>query len=139
MLAEAVKILESTPAALDRATALVDLGAAHRRSGQRNAAQRPLRDGLALAEKMRARALVERAYAELGALGQRPRRPAVAGVEALTPAERRVALLALHGQSNPQIAQALFVTIKTVETHLARAYRKLGISGRRQLRDIFAS
>jgi DNA-binding NarL/FixJ family response regulator len=49
-----------------------------------------------------------------------------------------VALLALHGQSNRQIAQNLFITTKTVETHLARTYRKLAISNRRELRDVFA-
>jgi DNA-binding CsgD family transcriptional regulator len=51
----------------------------------------------------------------------------------LTVSERRVAKLAADGLSNPEIAQALFVTRKTVETHLGRAYRKLGISGRGEL------
>jgi DNA-binding CsgD family transcriptional regulator len=69
----------------------------------------------------------------------RPRRTATSGIDALTTSERRVALLALHGNTNSQIAQALFITTKTVETHLARAYRKLGITGRRELRDSFAS
>ncbi|MFF1610284.1 helix-turn-helix transcriptional regulator [Amycolatopsis sp. NPDC058278] len=57
-------------------------------------------------------------------------------VGALTHAERRVAL---HGHSNRQIAQTLFITTKTVETHLARAYRKLAITSRRQLGDALAS
>jgi DNA-binding CsgD family transcriptional regulator len=82
--------------------------------------------------------LAERARAELRALGLRPRRTALTGIEALTPAERRVALLALHGLSNPQIAQSLFITAKTVETHLARAYRKLAITNRRQLCEVLA-
>ena len=51
----------------------------------------------------------------------------------LTVSERRVAELAAQGRSNPQIAQALFVTRKTVETHLGRVYSKLGIAGRAQL------
>jgi DNA-binding CsgD family transcriptional regulator len=54
-------------------------------------------------------------------------------VEQLTVSERRVAELAADGQSNPEIAQALFVTRKTVETHLGRVYRKLDISGRGEL------
>jgi DNA-binding CsgD family transcriptional regulator len=59
-----------------------------------------------------------------GAAGPKPRGErsaahSVVGVDGLTPAERRVALLVLHGQRNPQIAQGLIVTIKTVETHLA--------------------
>ena len=87
---------------------------------------------------MHARPLAERARAELHTLGLRPRRTAVIGIDSLTPAERRVALLALHGQSNRQIGQALFITAKTVETHLARTYRKLAITNRRQLSDVMA-
>ena len=57
----------------------------------------------------------------------------VGGVEALTPSERRVAALAATGMANAEIAQSLFVTVKTVETHLGRGYRKLDIPGRGQL------
>ncbi|SEG63455.1 regulatory protein, luxR family [Nonomuraea solani] len=137
LLAEACHTLQETPAVLEHARALVDLGAALRRAGRRNECRQPLRQGLELADRMHARLLAERARTELHAAGVRPRRAAVTGIDALTPAERRVALLALHGHSNSQIAQALFVTIKTVETHLARAYRKLAITNRRQLREAF--
>jgi DNA-binding NarL/FixJ family response regulator len=64
---------------------------------------------------------------------RRPRTAALAGVEALTPSELRVATLAADGKSNREIAQALFVTPKTVEVHLSHAYRKLGIRSRREL------
>jgi len=138
LLTEAADMLERTPAALEHARALIDLGAALRRAGRHDPARGPLREGLAAAHRAHARPLAERARTELHALGLRPRRTAVTGIDALTPAERRVALLALHGQSNRQIAQTLFVTIKTVETHLARAYRKLAISSRGQLHDTFA-
>lgn len=104
-----------------------------RQAGRRAACAQPLREGLAIADARHARPLADRARAELRSLGLRPRRAAVLGVDALTPAERRVALLALHGQSNRQIAQNLFITTKTVETHLARAYRKLAISNRHEL------
>jgi DNA-binding CsgD family transcriptional regulator len=77
--------------------------------------------------------LAEAARAELRATGARPRRAAFTGVDALTPAERRVAQLAAEGLTNTQIAQSLFVTTKTVQTHLARVYRKLDIASRRQL------
>ncbi|WP_344943106.1 ATP-binding protein [Sphaerisporangium flaviroseum] len=137
LLSEAVATLRQTPAALEHARALVDLGTALWRAGRARECGQPLRQGLALADRMHARLLAERARAELRAAGLRPRRTAVAGIDALTPAERRVALLALHGHSNNQIAQALFVTTKTVETHLARAYRKLAISNRRQLHEAF--
>ncbi|MFI7699367.1 helix-turn-helix transcriptional regulator [Nonomuraea sp. NPDC049480] len=92
---------------------------------------------MALAERLHARPLAERAHSELRTIGLRPRRAAIIGINALTPAERRVAMLALNGQSNSQIAQTLFITTKTVETHLARAYRKLAITGRQQLPDAF--
>jgi DNA-binding NarL/FixJ family response regulator len=57
-------------------------------------------------------------------------------VPALTRAERRVATLAAQGPTNREIAQMLFVTEKTVEIHLCRAYRKLGIRSRRQLGEL---
>lgn len=137
-LTEAADLLATSPATLDHAHALADLGAALRRAGDHTACRQPLRQALAIAERAHARPLAEHVRAELRVLGLRPRRAATSGVEALTPAESRVALLALHGLSNPQIAQTLFITAKTVETHLARAYRKLAISNRRQLRDVLA-
>ncbi len=51
----------------------------------------------------------------------------------LTPSERRIVDLAAGGATNAEIAQALFVTVKTVEMHLGNAYRKLGINSRREL------
>jgi DNA-binding CsgD family transcriptional regulator len=92
-----------------------------------------LREALQLADRIGAVPVAEAARHELRATGARPRRAAFTGVDALTPAERRVAQLAAQGLTNPQIAQDLFVTTKTVQTHLAHAYRKLDISSRRQL------
>lgn len=77
--------------------------------------------------------LVERARAELRAAGARPRREALGGVESLTPSERRVAGMAAEELTNREIAQAHFVTSKTVEVHLSNAYRKLEIRSRREL------
>ena len=76
---------------------------------------------------------MERAGEELAALGSRPRKVVRSGLDALAPSERRVAELAAGDRSNKEIAQALFVTAKTVEQHLGRAYRKLDISSRRHL------
>ena len=71
--------------------------------------------------------------AERYAAAARPRTDARSGAAALTASERRVAGLAAGGETNRDIAQALFVTPKTVEVHLSNAYRKLGIRSRRDL------
>ena len=76
---------------------------------------------------------MESVRSELYASGARPRTAALTGVGALTASERRVATLAAGGQTNREIAQALFVTPKTVEVHLSNAYRKLDIRSRREL------
>jgi DNA-binding CsgD family transcriptional regulator len=132
-LREAVDMLERSPARLEHARALVDLGAALRRANSRAQARDHLEHGLDLAERCGAGALADAARTELRAAGGRVSDPYGAGVEALTVSERRVAELAAQGHSNPEIAQSLFVTRKTVETHLGRVYRKLGIPGRMQL------
>jgi DNA-binding CsgD family transcriptional regulator len=130
---EAVRVLESSQAALDRARALIDLGATLRRATRRRDAREPLKLGLDLAGRCGARALVLRAREELVAVGARPRRDAATGRDALTVRESQVAGLAAQGMSNREIAEALFVTVKTVEWHLKHAYRKLGVGSRREL------
>ncbi|MDQ3885940.1 MAG: AAA family ATPase [Actinomycetota bacterium] len=129
-LREATAVLEGTPARLELARAVVDLGAALRRANQRVAGREALQRGMDLAHRCGADALVERAHEELTATGARPRTLVRTGADALTPSERRVAQLASDGLSNRDIAQALFVTTKTVETHLGNAYRKLMITNR---------
>ena len=126
-------MLAASPARLEHAKALVDLGAALRRSGQRRECRRLLRRGVELAHICGAAPLVERGRTELRASGARPRHAAPSGPDALTPSERRVAELAAAGYSNRDIAQALFITTNTVEVHLTRTYRKLGITGRANL------
>jgi DNA-binding CsgD family transcriptional regulator len=132
-LEEAVKTLDGSPARLVHARALVDYGAALRRSGERAAARKPLTTGLDAAVRAGATRLVERAKVELAAAGARPRRLQASGPESLTPAELRVARLAAEGRTNLEIARALFVTPKTVDTHLSHVYAKLGISSRQAL------
>jgi DNA-binding CsgD family transcriptional regulator len=129
-LHEAVAVLEGSEARLEHARALVELGAALRRANQRIFAREPLRSGLELAFRCGASRLAQRASVELQATGARPRRAVLTGLEALTPSERRIAELAADGMSNAEIAQALFVTINTVEGHLRHAYRKLSINSR---------
>ena len=136
-LRAAVSSLESSPARLDLAKALVDLGSALRRAGYRTEARGPLSRGLDLADQCGARPLSERARFELAAIGVRPRRARLTGVEALTASEHRVAQMAAEGMSNVEIAQTLFVTRKTVEKHLGNAYGKLGVTSRRSLAPFF--
>ncbi|MDQ6915415.1 MAG: helix-turn-helix transcriptional regulator, partial [Actinomycetota bacterium] len=83
--------------------------------------------------------LAERARDELAAAGARPRRPQISGVESLTASERRTAELAAEGLTNREVAQALFVTVKTVEWHLRNVYVKLGIGSRRELAAALAT
>ena len=133
LLRDAVEHLERSPARLLLAEALVAHGAALRRAGDRALAREPLRRGLDIAAASGARPLAEQARQELTATGIRVRRDAQTGVAALTPSERRIADYAASGATNPQIAQALFVTVKTVEMHLGNVYRKLDINSRHQL------
>jgi DNA-binding NarL/FixJ family response regulator len=133
LLREAVEVLEGSEAQLEYAHALIDLGAALRRANQRVEARQRLRQGVDLAGSMGAFGLAERANEEIAATGARPRKVLQTGLDALTASERRVSQLAAEGMSNKEIAQTLFVTIKTVEVHLSHAYRKLEISSRRQL------
>ena len=134
----ALEVLAPSPAQLEHARVLVDLGATMRAAGQRTAARKPLLEGLALAARCGARTLEGRTRAELGAIGVRPRTTEHIGADSLTPSERRVVDLAAAGGTNREIAQTLFVTEKTVETHLGRSFRKLDISSRRQLPDVLA-
>ncbi|MGN6189319.1 MAG: helix-turn-helix transcriptional regulator [Conexibacter sp.] len=135
LLEEAVATLEASPAQLELARALVALGAAQHGAGQRTTARETLRMSLDIAHHAGARRLAGVARAALVAAGARPRRPAVRGTDALTPSERRVAELAERGLTNREIAQALFVSTKTVEFHLRNAYFKLRIRSRAELSD----
>ena len=135
LLDESVATLRDSAAVLERAESLVSLGAALRRAGQRAGARPALSEGLEIAVRCGAEPLAERAREELIAAGSRPRSVLRQGADALTPSERRVAVMAAEGLSNPEIAQRLFITRATVESHLHSAYQKLNISSRRQLAD----
>lgn len=138
LLGEAVSVLEASPSRLDLARALVDLGAELRRAGRRGDARDPLARALEMAHGMGALALATRAHDELKAANVRPRRFALSGPASLTPAERRVAEMAAAGATNREIAQSLFVSIKTVEQHLGNAFQKLGIHSRKELPTVLA-
>jgi DNA-binding CsgD family transcriptional regulator len=137
-LDEAVAVLEPSTARLELAKALAARGAALRRLRRPSDAREPLRRALELASVCGADPLAEHARSELHAAGARPRTDAATGVESLTASERRVVDLAIEGGSNREIAQALYVTPKTVEVHLSNAYRKLGVRGRRELANVLS-
>jgi DNA-binding CsgD family transcriptional regulator len=130
---EAVDVLAGSELRVAHARGLIDLGAALRRGGHRRDARGPLREGLDLANRCGSVVETNRAIDELRAAGARPRRPAVSGVDSLSAQERRVAAMATEGLNNREIAEALFLTRRTVEMHLTGAYRKLNVSSRAHL------
>jgi DNA-binding CsgD family transcriptional regulator len=137
LLERAVRVTADAPARLQHAYALYDLGCALRRANRRTEAREPLRGALDLADAGGAARLAARALIELHAAGARPRRTALRGPTALTTAERQVASLAANGYTNRQIAQRLTLSRRTIETHLAHAYRKLDIRSRAELAERF--
>jgi DNA-binding CsgD family transcriptional regulator len=139
-LRTAVRMGSNAPPRLETIRAYVDLGASLRRENQRSEAREWLERGADMAARGGAVALNERARVELAAAGARPRREALlSGPASLTPSERRIAELAATGQSNREIAQALFVTPKTVEYHLRNTYRKLDIQTRQELAEALSA
>ncbi|KDN18708.1 ATP-binding protein [Amycolatopsis rifamycinica] len=132
-LEEAVELLRAAPARLELAHALADLGRLQLRGGDRSTARATIRRAAELALECHAQALADRLTAGLATKGGRPPRLRVTGVSALTPSERRVAQLAADALTNRQIAERLYVTEKTVEAHLSRAFRKLDVRSRTQL------
>ena len=139
LLREAIEGFGRGDAELERARALVDLGAMLRRRNRRTEARELLRDALDAAHRLGARTLADQAETELRATGARPRRVVLTGLDALTASERRVAELASEGLTNREIAQNLFVTARTVEGHLTSVFRKLQVNSRDELPAALAS
>ena len=136
LLQDAVAVLQGGGCQVEHAHALLELGASMRRANRRREGREHLRVALDLSVRSGAAALAARAREEIAATGARPRRELLSGLESLTASELRVAELAAEGRSNPEIAQELFVSRKTVEAHLHRAYAKLDIRGREELPSV---
>jgi DNA-binding CsgD family transcriptional regulator len=117
--------------AFGRARALLALGVVRRRQRQKRAARDAIDEALAGFEELGAATWVAKSRAELGRIGGRTR------TEGLTPAERRVAALVAEGRTNREVAAALFLGERTVETHLSRVYAKLGLRSRAELARTF--
>ena len=105
------------------------------RVGRRKEGMEKLRRALDLAHRCGARRGEERARKVLR-LGARPRRPALTGEDALTASERRVCQMAAEGLSNRDIAETLFVTVRTVDLHFTHAYQTLGVGSREKLGNV---
>lgn len=134
-LVDAASAYERLGLAFDGARTLLALGRHARRGRKWAVARSALAEAAAAFEELGCAGWAEQAQAELGRVGGR--RPRDAG--GLTPTEGRVAEHAASGLSNKEIAQALFVTVHTVEAHLSQAYRKLGVRSRAQLARALAA
>ena len=119
---------ERLPMPIERGRSLLVLGRIRRRLRERLAAKASLEEAQAIFEAAGSARWAAQAAAEIAGIGLRPRSDS-----ALTPAEERVARLAATGMTNQQVAAALVVSAKTVDAHLGRAYRKLGIHTRAEL------
>jgi len=117
------------PLAPETARTLLELGVLQRRAKQKTAAKQSLERALAMFEEMGARMWEERARDEIGRIGLR--RAAVSA--GLTPAQQRVAELVASGMSNREVASTLYMSVRSVESHLTKAYRELGVKSRSQL------
>jgi ATP/maltotriose-dependent transcriptional regulator MalT len=121
------------PQRLSRARTLLALGAALRRAKRKRPAREALEEALAVFEQAGAAVWAERTRAELARISGR-----APSAGALTPAEERVAALVAEGRTNREVAAALFVSDRTVEGHLSRIYRKLGVRSRTELARVLA-
>jgi DNA-binding CsgD family transcriptional regulator len=121
------------PAALEHARTHLLYGERLRRMGRRGRGRAQLEQALAGFERIGAEGFTERAQAELRATGARPARRDPTAPATLTGQERQVAAEVAIGRSNREVAAALFISPKTVEMHLTRVYRKLGLRSRAQL------
>ncbi|WP_274910679.1 helix-turn-helix transcriptional regulator [Streptomyces sp. WZ-12] len=132
-LTEAVALLADSPARGMEARAELLLGNAHLQADDQRAAREHLRAAADLAQRCGAVSLGDTARKLLVSAGGRVRRMATSPLDMLTGMERTVADLARTGVSNRDIAETLFVTVRTIETHLTSVYRKLGVAGRTEL------
>jgi DNA-binding CsgD family transcriptional regulator len=110
-----------------------------RRLRRRGEARTQLRAALATFERLGAKPWIQRTERELAATGERlQRRTGSTTGRDLTPQEMRVCVAVARGETNREVAAQLFLSLKTVETHLTSAYGKLGLRSRTELARLFA-
>jgi DNA-binding CsgD family transcriptional regulator len=130
---ESAELFQSVDAPLERARTLLCLGERLRRAGRRSRARDQVRSALAIFEERGAAVWADRARHELLATGETVLRRTDDPRRQLTPQELQIALLVADGARNQDVAMSLFLSPKTVEAHLTRVYRKLGVGSRTQL------
>ncbi|MBB5113302.1 AAA family ATPase [Micromonospora echinospora] len=107
-----------------------------RREGRRREAREQLRTAHELLSDMGAEAFAERAARELRATGEHPRKRAAQPTDALTAHELHIARLVATGATSREVGAQLFLSPRTIEAHLRSIFRKLGITSRRQLKEL---
>jgi DNA-binding CsgD family transcriptional regulator len=130
---ESVELLGQGPLALEQARSRLLFGEWLRRRKRRSDARKQLRAAYESFDAFGAVPYAERARIELLATGEKARRRTEETRFDLTPRERQVASMAASGLTNGEIATRLFVTASTVEFHLNKVFRKLGITSRKQI------
>jgi DNA-binding CsgD family transcriptional regulator len=138
-LEESARVLDGSPLRFELATTLIEYGTRLNELKRRPQARRVVRAGLDLAERCGSADLVDRARAQYVVAGGRLRPALPTGVSGLTAAERRAVALAAADRTNRQIAEELFLSVRTVEIHLTNAYRKLGVARRSELAAALAA
>jgi DNA-binding CsgD family transcriptional regulator len=130
---DALDLLGRTRAATQVARTHLVYGEWLRRQRRRREARDQLRAALEIFDAMGLRCFAGRAHAELGATGEHARKQQVGTPEELTPQEAQIAGLVSRGEANREIAAQLFLSPSTVEYHLRKVFRKLGVTSRTQL------
>jgi DNA-binding CsgD family transcriptional regulator len=129
---EAIRLHERSSVPFEHARTHLCYGERLRRARRRRDARAQFRAAVEIFGRLDARPWAERAQAELRATGETLTNPGMSG-EQLTPQELQIALLVSQGRTNAEVGQAVFLSTRTVEFHLSRAYRKLGVASRTEL------
>jgi DNA-binding CsgD family transcriptional regulator len=131
-----IDLLQHGHLCLEEARSQLLYGEWLRREGRRREARDQLRSAVETFDELDMEVFGERARAELRATGEHARKRTADQSEALTPQESQIALLASQGATNREIAAKLFISAATVDSHLRKVYRKLGVASRIRLSQV---